>query len=164
MSLDDSKTHVKFPRPKREIPTKKTPNTKKSGQKIEPDNTKLEKYPDVIVDFEYNDGLLSIVIENIGNEPAYDTAIRFNKKIWGMQKTKDISSLEIFRSLKFLPPGKKINILVDSFQSYLLHKQPMNVSVHVLFRSKAKQTFQNVIQHNLSIYKDLPRTVTSGFD
>ena len=118
-------------------------------------NTYYEKNPDVIVDFEYDNGLLSIIIENIGNDPAYDTTIRFNKKIWGMQKTRDISSLDLFQSLRFLPPGKKIKTLIDSFQYYLAYKQPMNIDTHISFRNKTKQSFQNLIHHDLSVYKDI---------
>ena len=115
-----------------------------------------DKNPDVIIDFEYDDdGLLFIVIENTGDDSAYDVAVRFNKKILGMQKTKNISSLQIFQSLKFLPPGKKIKILVDLFQFYLAGKQPLLISARIFFRNKKKQTFQNLIQHDLSIYKDI---------
>jgi len=117
-------------------------------------NFKPEKNPDVIIDFEYNKGSLFIVIENIGNDSAYDTSVKFNKKILGMQKTKNISSLRIFQSLKFLPPGKKIKILVDLFQFYLLGKQPMQIRTVIFFRNKLKQIFQNSIQHDLSIYED----------
>ncbi|MCA9813278.1 MAG: hypothetical protein KC483_10535 [Nitrosarchaeum sp.] len=124
------------------------------------DNTRLEKYPDVIVYFEYENGLVFVIIENIGNEPAYDTRIRFSKKFWGMQKTKEISSLSIFKLIRFLSPGKKLKILVDSFQFYVAYKQPMNIDVRISFRNKAKQTFQNSIQHDLSIYKDVVEVMT----
>ncbi|MDH3314000.1 MAG: hypothetical protein OER82_05965 [Nitrosopumilus sp.] len=113
------------------------------------------KNPDVIIDFEYDDGLLFIVIENTGDDYAYDVAVRFNKKILGMQKTKNISSLQIFQSLKFLPPRKEIKILVDLFQFYLAGKQPLLISASIFFRNKKKQMFQNLIQHDLSIYKDI---------
>ncbi|MCB1148369.1 MAG: hypothetical protein KDK38_16320, partial [Leptospiraceae bacterium] len=67
---------------------------------------------------------------------------------------KDISSLGIFKSLSFLPPGKKIMVLVDLFQFYVACRQPMQVSMVVSFGNKLKQTFQNSIQHDLSIYRD----------
>jgi len=126
---------------------------KKSTTKTE--NSKPGKNPDVIVDFEYDDeGLLFIVIKNIGNDSAYNTSVRFNKKILGIQKTKNISSLRIFQALEFLPPGKEIKILVDLFQFYLVCRQPMKISTVIFFRNKSKQKFQNSIQHDLSIYKD----------
>jgi len=123
--------------------------------KIKSENLKLKKNPNVIIDFEYDNGLLFILIENIGDDPAYNTTIRFNKKILGMQKTKNISSLRIFQSLKFLPPGKKIKIFVDLFQFYLTCKQPMQISANIFFKNNIKNRFQNSIQHDLSIYKDM---------
>jgi hypothetical protein len=119
------------------------------------ENEKFVKQPEVILDFEYQDGLLFIVIENIGNDSAHNTIIRFDKKILGMQKKEKISSLRIFRTLKFLPPGKKIKIFVDSFQFYLATKQPMQISVNILFRNKLGRRFQNTIKHDLTIYKDI---------
>jgi hypothetical protein len=56
--------------------------------------------------------------------------------------------------LKFLPPGKKIKVFVDLFQFYLAGKQPMQIKTDIFFRNEIKQTFQNSIQHDLSIYKD----------
>ena len=143
---------TKNPKPEKKLQKKINPRLVKNPKT---ENPKPEKNPDVIVDFEYNDeGLLFIVIENIGNDSAYNTSIRFNKKILGIQKTKNISSLRIFQTLKFLPPGKKIKILVDLFQFYLACKQPMKISAVIFFRNKSKQKFQNSIQHDLSIYKD----------
>ena len=115
------------------------------------------KIPDVIVDFEYDEEVLFIVIENIGDDSAFDVQTKFSKKILGMQKTKDISSLRIFKLLRFLPPAKKIKIPVDLFQFYLLGKQPLQISVSILFRNKTKQKFQNSISHDLSIYKDIAK-------
>ena len=126
--------------------TKRTQNKK--------EESKLEKQPDVIVDFENKEGLLFIIIENIGNDSAYNTSIRFDKKIAGMQN-KRISSLRIFKSLKFLPPRKKIKVMVDLFQSYLANKQPLQIKINISFRNKQNQRFKNFIQHDLTIYKGI---------
>jgi len=152
MAVKKSTIKIKNPKPGKKLQKKNNQRLDKNP-KIE--NFKPEKNPDVIVDFEYDyEGLLFIVIENIGNDSAYNTSVRFNRRVLGMQKTKNISSLRIFQTLKFLPPGKKIKILVDLFQSYLACKQPMKISTVVFFRNKSKQRFQNSIQHDLSIYKD----------
>ena len=152
MAVKKSTTKIKNPKPGKKLQKKINPRLVKTP-KIE--NPKPGKNPDVIVDFEYdNEGLLFIVIENIGNDSAYNTSVRFDKKILGIQKTKNISSLRIFQTLEFLPPGKKIKILVDLFQFYLACKQPMKISTVIFFRNKSKQRFQNLIQHDLSIYKD----------
>lgn len=150
MTIKRSAAKVKDAKPVKKT-LSKTATKLVRGSKTDP---KPVKSPDVIVDFEYDGGLIFIVIENAGGDSAYDTSVRFNKKILGMQKTKDISSLRIFQSLRFLPPGKKIRILVDLFQFYVAYRQPMQISTTVSFYNKQKQTFQNTIWHDLSIYSD----------
>ena len=124
-------------------------------QKRNPQEDVLEEdRPEVIVDFEYENGLLFIVIENIGPDSAYDVSEKFDKSISSLQKSK-ISSLKIFKSLRFLPPRKKIRIFVDSYQSYIYNKQPLLIKVDVQFKNKMGKRFKNSILHDLSIYKDL---------
>lgn len=151
MTIKRSTTKTKNLKPEKKL-QKRLISRLEKNPKI--DNRKPKKNPDVIVDFEYSDGLLFIVIENIGDDSAHDTTVRFNKKVLGMQKTKNISSLRIFQSLKFLPPGKKIKVLVDLFKFYLAGKQPMQIRTVVFFRNKLKEIFQNSIQHDLSVYED----------
>ena len=130
-------------------------NLKTKVDKRKPrDDTLDEEKPEVIVDFEYDNGFLFIVIENIGSDSAYDVSEKFDKSVLGMQKNK-ISSLKIFRSLRFLPPGKKIRIFVDSYQSYVHNRQPLTIEIDVRFKNKMGKRFKNSIMHDLSIYKDL---------
>jgi len=150
MAIKKSTTKTKSPKPEKIIQKKNKPKLMKNTE-----NHKQRKNPNVIVDFECNGGMLFIVIENIGNDPAYDTSVKFNKNVLGMQKTKNISSLRIFQILKFLPPGKKIKMFVDLFQFYLASKQPMQIKTVIFFRNESNQRFQNSIQHDLSIYKDI---------
>ena len=130
-------------------------NLKSRVQRRNPQEDILEEdRPEVIVDFEYENGLLFIVIENIGPDSAYDVSEKFDKSISSLQKSK-ISSLKIFKSLRFLPPRKKIRIFVDSYQSYIYNKQPLLIKVDVQFKNKMGKRFKNSILHDLSIYKDL---------
>ena len=130
-------------------------NLKSRVQKRNPQEDVLEEdRPEVIVDFEYENGLLFIVIENIGPDSAYDVSEKFDKSISSLQKSK-ISSLKIFKSLRFLPPRKKIRIFVDSYPSYIYNKQPLLIKVDIQFKNKMGKRFKNSILHDLSIYKDL---------
>jgi hypothetical protein len=130
-------------------------NLKSRVEKRKPrEDTLGEEQPEVIVDFEYENGFLFIVIENIGPNSAYDVSEKFDKPISSMQKKK-ISSLNIFKSLRFLPPRKKIRIFVDSYQSYIYNRQPLTIKVNIQFKNKTGKRFKNSILHDLSIYKDL---------
>jgi hypothetical protein len=110
------------------------------------------------VDFEYDDnGILYIIIENIGPSSAYRLSIKFDKEITGVEGEKEISAMKIFDHIEFLPPHKKIRIFVDTFVSYILRKQPLIIEATVIFSNKNNREFQHVIKHDLSIYKDFPQ-------
>ncbi len=114
MSVKRTTSRVKILKPKRK--SKSETRNLKSGKKLQtriknmtsekkpkiPLGILSKKNPDVIIDFEYDDddddddGLLFIVIENTGDDSAYDVAVKFNKKILGIQKT--------FLHFKFFSP------------------------------------------------------------
>jgi hypothetical protein len=109
------------------------------------------------LDFEYDDnGILYIIIENVGLFPAYKVTIKFDKGITGVDGDKKISAMKIFERIEFLSPHKKIRIFVDTFVSYLLRKQPLTIETTINYSNKNNKEFQNVIKHDLSIYKDFP--------
>ena len=109
------------------------------------------------MDFEYDDnGILYIIIENIGPVSAYKLSIKFDKEITGVEGNKKISSMKIFNRIEFLPPHKKIRIFLDTFVSYILRKQPLIIGATVIYSNKNNKEFQNVINHDLSIYQDFP--------
>lgn len=121
------------------------------------DLEKQDRAPEVILDFEYdnNNGLLFVVIENIGVSSAYKISVKFNKEMTGIQGEKKITEMNIFKYLEFLPPRKKIRIFVDGFSSYLIREQPLSITTTILYSNKNNQKFRDLIEHNLSIYKDL---------
>jgi hypothetical protein len=109
------------------------------------------------LDFEYDDnGILYIIIENTGLSPAYKVSIKFDKEITGMEGQKKISAMKIFDHIEFLSPHKKIRIFVDTYVSYLIRKQPLIIGATVIYLNKNNKEFQNVINHDLSIYQDFP--------
>ncbi|HYR76749.1 MAG TPA: hypothetical protein VEM96_12995 [Pyrinomonadaceae bacterium] len=61
--------------------------------------------PEVIVEFLFDHGLLFISLRNIGDRPAIGVSVKFDKKIVGPDRKKDISALPLFRNLEFLGPG-----------------------------------------------------------
>jgi hypothetical protein len=67
--------------------------------------------------------------------------------------------MRIFRSLEFLLPGKRIRIFVDTLVSYLNRKQPLILNIIISSSNKNKRKFQEVIKHNLSIYRDSGRSI-----
>ena len=115
--------------------------------------TKLSKEYDVSLDFEYENNLLSITIENIGDSILNKVSVEFDKKILGLNKQKKISDMRIFKSISVFPPNKKFKIFVDSFSSYINNKQPMSISSSITYYKNAKKN-NYVLKHDLNIYRD----------
>jgi hypothetical protein len=114
--------------------------------------------PEAIVDFEYSDGLLFVSVENIGAAPAYGVSVKFDKKVTGIDGAQEISALNMFQNLEFLPPQKKIRAFVDSFHSYVTREQPMVVQTIITYHGKDGRKLVEKTTHDLSIYQDLPET------
>jgi hypothetical protein len=81
-------------------------------------------------------------------------SIKFDKEIAGVEGEKKIFDMKIFDCIEFLSPHKKIRIFVDTFVLYLLRKQPLIIEATIIYSNKNNKEFQNVIKHDLSIYKD----------
>jgi hypothetical protein len=111
--------------------------------------------PDVIVDFVFDRGLFFIELSNIGDSPAFDITVAFDKNIRGVEGTKSVSSQSMFTSTAFMPPGKKITTFLDKSASYFLRGEPTIVRTSVEFSDRDRQRHSNVITHNLGIYRDI---------
>ena len=118
-----------------------------------------EQAPIVIVDFEYQEGMLYVSIQNIGTLPAYEISVEFDKMIKGIENEQVITSLNLFKEIEFLPQGKKISAFIDSFPSYVARKQPMIVQTAITYHGKDRGKFVDSIKHNLAIYRDLPEVL-----
>jgi hypothetical protein len=114
--------------------------------------------PEIILDFQCESGLLFIVLQNIGIASAYKISVKFDKKI--IDKTeRNLASMNIFNHLEFIPPGKKFQIFIDSFQSYVARKQPLAIEATITYLNKRRRRFREIIKHDLCIYKDMQEIV-----
>jgi len=114
-----------------------------------------ESAPEVIVDFVFDDGLLFVAIENIGQKPALKVAVRFDKKISGLGGSCEISALPLFRNIEFMAPGKQIVTLLDSSASYFGRNEPTKIAARISYRDSEGKEFESTIQHDLEIYKEI---------
>lgn len=117
-----------------------------------------DKSSQIIVDFVFENNLLYIIIENIGDSVVNKVSIKFDKKFLGLNKEKNISDLRIFRNISVFPPKKKFKIFVDTFSSYVKNKQPLVLTSKITYYHK-KRHFYEMIKHDLAIYKDFVETL-----
>jgi hypothetical protein len=111
--------------------------------------------PEVIVEFLFDRGLLYIAINNIGNRPALSISVKFDKKIFGLGGSKEISALALFSNIEFMGPRREIKTLIDSSGAYFKSKQPTKISALVSYQDPEKRRYETTIRHDLAIYRDL---------
>jgi hypothetical protein len=117
--------------------------------------SELAPAPHVIVDFEFSRGLLSVVVRNVGDGPAVDVKVEFDKAFKGLGGTREMNRLALFSKLRFLAPGREIRTLLDSSAAYFARKEPTLLTATVSYRTPAGERRRDVITHDLSIYRDL---------
>jgi len=111
--------------------------------------------PDVIVDFIFDDGLLFVAVQNIGDRPAYKVAVQFDPPFRGVEGTRAVSELPLFRNIEFLAPWKEIVTFLDTSASYFGRDEPARISAAVSWRDAAGRTHSAAIQHDLEIYRSI---------
>jgi len=115
--------------------------------------------PDVYVDFTVDQGLLFVVLRNIGAVSAYDVVTHFDRPFRGLGGRKDISSIALFRSLLFMPPGKQFTQLVDHIDAYFRREEPTRMTVSMTYADREGRRYAEVVPHDLDIYRDLDETL-----
>jgi hypothetical protein len=122
----------------------------RASDKADPD-----RRPEVIIDFICDDGMLSVVLKNIGTRSAYGVTTKFNKPLRGLEGRKRISDLRLFARLEFMPPGKEFAQFVDPLAVYLKRRAPAKLSVTISYADREGHRFEETIKHDLRVYSDL---------
>ncbi len=110
---------------------------------------------DIYTDFIFDDGLFFIMIKNNSNNPAFKVRIKFNTRILGVNGSKEITSLNLFKNIEFLAPQKEIKTFLDSSESYFSRKQPTKITTEIYYKDVQNKDHQVVINHDLEIYRDI---------
>jgi hypothetical protein len=117
--------------------------------------TEEHEDPAVIVDFDFEDGILFAAVRNISDRPAYRVSVSFDKPFTGLGGTRETSALPLFRNISFLAPRKEIRTVVDTTASYFARRQPAKLEAEVRWRSGDGRRRSHRIAHDLTIYKQL---------
>jgi hypothetical protein len=111
--------------------------------------------PEVILEFLFDRGVLSVSVRNIGTRAAMKVAVSFDQRFTGLGGSRDISSLPLFKNVEFLGPGREIVTLLDSSASYFTRKQPTRIAARVSYHDADGRKYEATIEHDLEIYRDL---------
>ncbi len=110
---------------------------------------------DVILDVVFEDGLLYLVLANVGERPALKVTCRFERPFTGLGGGVDVSRLRLFKNVEFLAPGREIRTLLDSSAAYFARREPTKLAVTIAYRDESGTRFERRIVHDLRIYKNL---------
>ena len=111
--------------------------------------------PDVVVDFDFEDGLLFVTLRNIGRGPAFDVSVQFDRELRGVEGAKLIREMALFRDVGFLPPRKSIRTFLDTSASYFAREEPTELRCATAFHDRSGRRLVNRMRHNLEIYRDI---------
>jgi hypothetical protein len=115
-----------------------------------------DRDPQVIVDFDFDGGLLFVAVRNLGARPAYKVSTVFDRPFRGLGGRREMNRLRLFRTIEFLAPGKEIRTLLDSSAAYFARREPTRLTATVSYRLAGdRRRREHVITHDLSIYRDL---------
>jgi hypothetical protein len=111
--------------------------------------------PEVILEFLFDKGVLSLSVRNIGARAARKVAVSFDRSFTGLGGSKDISSLPLFRNIEFLGPSREIVTLLDTSASYFMRKQPTKIAARVSYLDADDRKYETTIDHDLEIFREL---------
>jgi hypothetical protein len=111
--------------------------------------------PDVILDVVFDDGLFFLCVRNIGEKPAYKVLVNFDERILGLDGTREISALPLFRNIEFLAPGREIRTFLDSSSAYFGRGEPEHITAKVSFQGDDGTIHTRTLHHGLEIYKSI---------
>lgn len=111
---------------------------------------------DVILDVEFEDGLLFLVLENIGRRPAHSVRVRFAGPLHGLGGEKRIDRLQIFRRLELLPPRRRIRIFLDRAALLFAREEQTELEARITWRTDDDGRGSRTVRHDLAAYRDFP--------
>ena len=109
----------------------------------------------VIVDVVFEDGLLFLAVQNIGEAPARSVSVRFDRALPGVGGRIDVATLALFRNIEFLAPRKSIRTFLDSTESWFARAAPTRFAARVTYVDAAGRRRSATVAHDLEIYRDI---------
>jgi hypothetical protein len=111
---------------------------------------------DVILDVEFEDGLLFLVLENIGLLPAHAVRVRFAAPLRGLGGERRIDRLRIFQRPELLAPRRRIRVFLDRAGLFFARDEPTALEVRIAWRTDDGERRSRTVRHDLDAYRDFP--------
>lgn len=107
--------------------------------------------PDVVLDVEIDRGALHFVLANLGDAPAHALRVGFSRSLRDLAEQR-LNDNPLFTQLEFLPPGRRVVLLVDSLAGYLQRRQPPRFEVKLAWQDDAGRAMRRRLTHDLGAW------------
>lgn len=110
------------------------------------------------VDFIPDNGLMFVIIANYQSFALRNCRISFSQTLPTVDGKK-LNHLKIFRNLEYLAPGRRIPVFVGEPVTFLESLRDKKITVQIKYKLPDGANKSYSINHDLSIYEDLPQII-----
>lgn len=127
-----------------------------------PSGAQVQIQPNVCVDFQITNERVLLLIQNFSSQAAHDVHILFSRDFTILGEKK-LSELSVFSKLRYLAPGKEIEIYLDPVGRFFaqLEEKDTLVEVNIHYQDDRQKKYQQRLTHDLAIYQDLPTLINT---
>ena len=111
--------------------------------------------PHVIFEILLKEGILWMVVRNIGPKPAFFIRIQFEQSFKGLEGAKHMNTLPLFTQLDFLGPHREIQAVLDRSAAYFHRDEPLRLVARVKFEGDNGPKYETRSIHNLEVFQEL---------
>jgi hypothetical protein len=111
--------------------------------------------PGLIVDVELIGDLLYLRFYNPTSYEAKDVSVYFSEVLRGFRGQKEISAMNLFQNLSYMPPGKEFKILLDEVESFFQYFLKDILHIRIEYTNYKGRKVVRKFKHNLTIYHDM---------
>jgi len=111
--------------------------------------------PHVIFEILLVEGMLWMVVRNIGPQPACHIRIQFEQSFKGLEGTKRMDTLPLFTQLEFLGPHREIQTPLDRSVAYFHRNEPLQLVARASFEEDTGRRYETRSIHNLEVFREL---------
>lgn len=118
-------------------------------------SSSAEENEPLIVDILPIDGIMFVRLLNLEPYPLKKVTIEFNQPLPG-PGGRPLNDLNIFQRLRYLAPGREIDVPAGRDATFLKSLRNPVLQISIRLQLPKQRTHKYTIEHDLSIYEDLP--------
>lgn len=117
----------------------------------------------VVLDVDCHEGVIELVLVNLGPGVAHDVRVTFSDGLLGLGGARSLADLPLWSRVRTLRPGKEIRVLVDSTHRLVDDSECSRFTANVRWATGTGDR-NATYDHDLEAYRGMPHLVTPAHD